>query len=62
MKKFEYKTISFEKAGGLFKGKDKSNSDDELNILGQQGWECVSVYLSSGSAGDINYLLKREIE
>ncbi|QOK28081.1 DUF4177 domain-containing protein [Cytobacillus oceanisediminis] len=64
MKKFEYKTVSFGKSGGLFKSKEKSSPDEELNKLGQEGWECVSVYsqVIGGSATEINYLFKRETE
>jgi hypothetical protein len=60
MKKFEYKTVSFTKAG-LFK--TKNNPDEELCRLGQEGWECVSVYapVSAGTSSEISYLFKREI-
>jgi hypothetical protein len=60
MKKFEYKTVSFSKTG-LFK--TKSNNDEELNKLGQEGWECVNVYtpLAAGQSTEISYLFKREI-
>ncbi|KAB2334252.1 DUF4177 domain-containing protein [Bacillus mesophilum] len=63
MKKFEYKTVTFGNTGGLFKGKNKVDPDEELNKLGQEGWECVSVFsqVIAGSAAEMKYLLKREI-
>ncbi|MFB6465516.1 DUF4177 domain-containing protein [Cytobacillus sp. Hz8] len=61
MKRFEYKTVTFPKAG-LFKS--KNNPDEELNKLGQEGWECVSVYApvsaTTLSSTEIFYLFKRE--
>lgn len=61
MMKFEYKTLSVTKAGFL---KQKKSPDEELNKLGQEGWECVSVYapVSAGTSTEISYLFKREIE
>jgi hypothetical protein len=61
VKKFEYKTYSVMKAG-LFK--TKKSPDEELNKLGQEGWECVSVYtpVSAGTSTEISYLFKREIQ
>jgi hypothetical protein len=55
MKKFEYKTIIM---------KVKKTKDEELNKLGQEGWECVNVYTPNlaGSSIDAYYLFKREIE
>jgi hypothetical protein len=60
MKKFEYKTVSFAKAG-LFK--NKTNPDEDLNKLGREGWECVGVYapVSAGTSTEISYLFKREL-
>jgi hypothetical protein len=60
MKKFEYKTVSITKAG-LFK--QKVNHDEELNKMGQEGWEIVTVYtpVSAGTSTEISYLFKREI-
>lgn len=60
MKKFEYKIFSVEKKGLL---KQKKSPDEELNKLGQEGWECVSVYapVSAGTSTEISYLFKREI-
>ncbi|MGQ4664988.1 DUF4177 domain-containing protein [Metabacillus halosaccharovorans] len=60
MKKFEYKTFSMPKTGLL---KQKKSPDEKLNKLGQEGWECVSVYapVSAGTSTEISYLFKREI-
>ncbi|HZH60494.1 MAG TPA: DUF4177 domain-containing protein [Metabacillus sp.] len=60
MKKFEYKTISMPKTGLL---KQKKSPDEELNKLGQEVWECVSVYapVSAGTSTEISYLFKREM-
>jgi hypothetical protein len=60
VKKFEYKTVSFAKAGLL---KTKKTNDEELNKLGAEGWECVNAYapVSAGTSTEISYLFKREI-
>lgn len=60
MKKYEYKTLNFAKAG-LFKS--KINPDEELNKLGQEGWKVVGVYspVSAGTSTEINFTLMREI-
>jgi len=43
--------------------KQKKSPDEELNKLGQEVWECVSVYapVSAGTSTEISYLFKREM-
>lgn len=60
MKKFEYQTLFFKT--GLLKGSFE-NKDEELNKLGQEGWECVGVtpFNGAGSTTGMVYLFKREL-
>ena len=59
MKKFEYTSIILPAPSGIM------NAADELNKLGQKGWELVSITPSSLDRGDMTSaiaILKREIE
>ena len=47
--KWEYKTVQF-KIQGLFSSNiDAEKLEDELNVLGNSGWELVDLELNSGS-------------
>ncbi len=45
MSKWEYLIVDSKDvpAGGFFRGKDRSEVDDYLNRLGQDGWEIVNL-------------------
>lgn len=63
MKKYEYKTITTD-AKGLFGGKvDIAGFDEQLNELGEQGWDLIASIASNESYGSTRYVLstfKRE--
>lgn len=62
MKRFEYKTLKI-KATGFWGTKfSEEDIDDQLNELGNQGWELVSVQHGgySGNTYELFYTLKRE--
>ena len=65
MDKFEYKTL-FTDAKGTFGGKvDKSEYQQELNELGSQGWELVSVVPTAQSYGSTRWVIsifKRRVQ
>ena len=51
MEKFEYKTL-FTDAKGVLGGKvNQSTFENELNLLGLQGWELVSTVATAQSYG-----------
>jgi hypothetical protein len=64
MEKFEYKTVMTHVNGmqaGTFVGKiDMSKiqilSEEELNVLGQQGWELIDTIVLTGSQGQATNL------
>jgi hypothetical protein len=62
--KWEYKTIKFETKGFVGGILDARNFEDELNNLGEKGWEVVSCFptaQSSGQSREIIAVLKRKI-
>jgi len=65
MEKYEYKTL-FTDAKGCLGGKvDRYSLQDQLNTLGQMGWELVSTVASAQSYGSTRWLIsifKRKIE
>lgn len=62
MTAWEYKTITIE-LGGMRGGVLKTTSlDQQLNVLGEQGWEAVSGWSNNyggGGGREVNVLLKR---
>ena len=65
MEKFEYKTV-FTDAKGVFGGKvDINKFQDELNTLGQQGWELVNTVATAQSYGSTRWVIsifKRKLQ
>lgn len=57
MEKYEYKTVTFEKKS-LFKS--KTNFDEDLNVLGQEGWKLVDTHRPS--SGETSYTFMRTIK
>jgi Domain of unknown function (DUF4177) len=61
--KWEYMTVMFAATGFWLGGKLDGNAfNDELNKLGEQGWELVSVFdtnTSNGQTRDVFAVLKR---
>ncbi len=45
MRKWEYRIVDSKDVvgGGIFKGKDRTEVDKYLNILGEEGWEIVNL-------------------
>lgn len=64
MKKFEYQSVITE-IKGFFGGKvDSVDMIEELNKLGQEGWELVNSLPSNGADSSTRYIVsvfKREI-
>lgn len=62
MKRFEYKTLKIEPKGFWGTKFEPEHIDQQLNELGQQGWELVSVQDSemSGMTTSYHYTFKRE--
>ena len=62
--KWEYKTLTFE-AAGFWSGGGKLDAqllDEQLNLLGSQGWELVSVFDTTkleGQTRQVYAVLKR---
>lgn len=57
MMKFEYKTLTVE-AKGWFGGMVNSNEfDQQLNLLGAQGWELVNTFASNVANGKTAYIV-----
>lgn len=57
MEKFEYKTVVIE-AEGFWGGKiNKTEFKNELNELGSQGWELVSVVPSAQAYGKTKWFM-----
>ena len=67
MRKFEYKTIKFDLRGGLFSGGgkvDTENVQNQLNELGNEGWELINTIDTAhfkGASRDLVMILKREL-
>ncbi|KRG13363.1 hypothetical protein ACA30_15815 [Virgibacillus soli] len=62
MKKYEYKTIKFNRKGVF---KSKFGPDEELNKLGAEGWKVVTTYTAGvgvGSSDELFFTLMREVE
>lgn len=62
MEKFEYKTITYDPKGFWGGAVDVSQFDNELNLLGNDGWELVSgisTTQSYGSSKSIVCIFKR---
>jgi hypothetical protein len=61
--KWEYKTLKFDAKGFLGGVVDVQQLDRELNALGQQGWELVSIFdtnmIVHGTTREIVATLKR---
>ena len=57
--KWEYMTVMFETGFWVAGLKDGSAFNDELNKLGEQGWELVSVFQAHGSLY-VTAVLKRQ--
>lgn len=45
MKKWEYMIVDSQEipGGGIFKGKDRSDINNFLNKLGEEGWEIINL-------------------
>lgn len=63
--KYEYKTLTLQ-AEGLFGGKvNNQDLEEQLNQLGEEGWELVNSLASTVSYGKIGYIIsifKRAIQ
>ena len=57
MVRYEYRIHDIE--GWMFANKSLSETQKELNVLGEQGWEVVAP-LTRGDGGTIAFVLKRE--
>ena len=63
MKKWEYMILDSRDVpgGGIFKGKDRSETDRHLNELGQAGWEIVNLdFRELGNRLEFTGVAKRE--
>jgi Domain of unknown function (DUF4177) len=65
MKKFQYKTLKVIEEGSLWKGTkpDLEKLEEDLNALGNEGWELVSMIETHNTGTgkkEIVSLLKRE--
>ncbi len=64
--RWEYRTLAFETELSLRGGKINGQElTDELNRLGEKGWELVNVFdtnTSSGSTREVFAVLKRPLE
>lgn len=57
MEKFEYKVVTYDPSG-LFGGKVKVNQiENQLNMLGEDGWELISCTSSNQSYGSTKSLV-----
>lgn len=54
MKRFEYKVVS---VGSIWKTLDTDKLEEELNILGSQGWELVTKVARSGGSGSTGLIM-----
>lgn len=61
--KWEYRTFLWETRKGFLGGKlDRQGLEDQLNLVGQDGWELVSVSnptMDGGSTRNLVLILKR---
>ncbi|NLK39346.1 MAG: DUF4177 domain-containing protein [Clostridiales bacterium] len=57
METFEYKTVFTDAKGALGGKVDKSDFEEQLNLLGAQGWELVSTVPSAQSYGSTRWLI-----
>ena len=63
MRKWEYMIADSKDVagGGIFKGKDRSEVDNYLNQLGQEGWEIVNLdFRELGNRFEFTGVAKRE--
>jgi hypothetical protein len=64
--KWEYMTVMFMAKGFWLGGKLDGNAfNEELNKLGEQGWELVSVFdtnMAQGQTRDVIAVLKRQTQ
>ena len=63
MEKWEYLSIKFETSGVLGGILDISELNNELNKLGEQGWElvsCISTNAGYGKSREVITVLKRK--
>jgi hypothetical protein len=62
MKRYEYKTMSLKVTGAINKKFDSSEMNNDLNALGAQGWELVSVSTLTCVGDTVSFVafLKRE--
>jgi len=62
--KWEYRTIKFDANGWLGGVVDTTSLDKELNVLGEQGWELVSIFdtnmIVHGMTREVVATLKRK--
>jgi hypothetical protein len=62
---WEYKTFKYSASSGFLGGKvNETALNNSLNVLGEQGWELVNVFVTHfgyGSSRDIVAVLKRKI-
>jgi hypothetical protein len=63
--RWEYRTLLWDARKGLLGGKiDREELDDQLNLLGEEGWELVSAAtttIEGGSTRDVLLILKRSM-
>ena len=59
MDRWEYKYLSF---GGVIKAAKSEAVEEQLNELGQEGWEAVGISHDGNGSGRLHALLKRRID
>lgn len=64
--KWEYRTVMFDVSGWFLGGKlDGHDFNDRLNLLGEEGWELVSVFdtnVAHGGTRNVVAVLKRPMK
>lgn len=63
MKQYEYKIISTDAKGFLGGKVDIARFEDQINLLGDEGWELIETVASNQDAGSTRYIVsifKRE--
>lgn len=64
MKKYQYKVVDTRDVGsaGLFKGRQRSDVEEYLNLLGNEGWELVNVDFRELEGGlEFAGIMKKEL-
>jgi hypothetical protein len=64
MKKYQYKVVDTRdvESAGLFKGRQRSDVEEYLNLLGDEGWELVNVDFRELEGGlEFAGIMKKEL-